>query len=337
MRLGRRALLAGFAAMPLAARAESIGSHIGGIARLDPALDDVVAADSPIQVLGSGYGWAEGPVWVRQGGYLLFSDVPGNIVWRWREGRPPERFLDPSGHARPVPDGIREGGANGLAIDGDGRLLLADSGNRNLQRLDLQSGARTVLASHWQGKRFNSPNDLVVAKDGAIYFTDPPYGLADGDKSPLKELEFNGLFRLGPDGVLSLLDRSLHRPNGVALSPDGLTLYLALSDEARPEILAYVLGADGMPQGAPRLFRSFADEAKAKQPGLPDGLTTDREGRVYATGPGGVNVLTPDGKLLGRISTGFPIANCAFGEDGRTLFLTSWKLLARVRLKAAGW
>lgn len=344
--IGRRTVLAGLSAVPLAAfpMATSAAAplpRIGGIVRVDPAMDDVVAADSPIEVLGSGYVWAEGPVWVPpsapNSGFLLFSDVPSNIVHRWQPGRPVEPFLDPSGHARPVPDAIREGGSNGLAIDRAGYLLMADSGNRAIVRMDLKTRRRTTLASQFEGKRFNSPNDLAVAPDGSIWFTDPPYGLKDAEKSPLRELDFNGLYRLAPDGGLMAVDRGMHRPNGVALSPDGRTLYVAMSDEARPQILAWSLGGDGLPTGPSRVFHDFSDGVKQKLPGLPDGLKCDREGRVYATGPGGVTVLDRTGKVLGTISTGGPIANCGFGEDGRTLFLTAWKQLARVRLKASGW
>ena len=233
--------------------------------------------------------------------------------------------------------GIREPGVNGIAVDGKGGLVMADSGNRCIARLDLASGRRTVLVDRFEGKRFNSPNDVAVAADGAIWFTDPPYGLADAEKSALRELDFNGVYRLAPDGRLTLVDRSQHRPNGLALSPDGRNLYLALSDEARPQILVYRLGADGLPADGWTLFHDATPQARQGLPGLPDGLKVDRDGRVFASAPGGVHVPSPEGRLLGIISTGGPVANCAFGEDGRSLFLTSHRILARVRLKASGW
>lgn len=335
-RITRRAALAGMATLPFVpalARAETVG----GITRLDPALDAVVDANAPIEVLGTGYRWAEGPVWVKRGGYLLFSDVPANIAYRWKAGEGVAPFLDPSGLAGPIPASIREAGSNGMAVDAGGRLIVADSGTRAIAAVDLATKRRTILADRYQGKRFNSCNDVAVGRDGAIYFTDPPYGLAEGDSSPLKELPFNGVFLRTSDGTIRLIDDKLKRPNGVALCPKKTTLYVAMSDEARPHILAYPLGADGLPRTAPTLFHDFSEPLARKLPGLPDGLKVDRAGRVFATGPGGVHVLSPEGKALGLIATGKATANCAFGEDGRTLFLTSSDMLARVRLKSPGW
>lgn len=335
-RITRRAALAGMATLPFVpalARAETVG----GITRLDPALDAVVDANAPIEVLGTGYRWAEGPVWVKRGGYLLFSDVPANIAYRWKAGEKITPFLDPSGLAGPIPASIREAGSNGMAVDAEGRLIVADSGTRAIAAVDLATKRRTILADRYQGRRFNSCNDVAIGRDGAIYFTDPPYGLAEGDTSPLKELPFNGVFLRTSDGTIRLIDDKLKRPNGVALCPKKTTLYVAMSDEARPHILAYPLGADGLPRAAPTLFHDFSEPLARKLPGLPDGLKVDRAGRVFATGPGGVHVLSPEGKALGLIATGKATANCAFGEDGRTLFLTSSDMLARVRLKSPGW
>lgn len=330
-RITRRAALAGMAAlpfMPAIARAE-----VGGITRLDPALDAVVDANAPIEIIASGYKWAEGPAWDVAEKCLYFSDVPSNIVYRWKEGEGAKEFLNPSGLAGSIPAGIREAGANGLLVD-DGKLLLADSGTRLIAAVDLKTKARTVLADRYDGKRFNSCNDLARSSDGAIYFTDPPYGLAEGDQSPLKELPFNGVYRL-KDGKVDLIDRSLTRPNGIAVTRG--TLFVAISDPDRPEILAYTLGKNGLPVGKPRVFHNARPQMARKLPGNCDGLKLDNEGRVYATGPGGVHVLSPKGKLLGIIGTGKAVANCAFGEDGRTLFLTSSDSVARVRLKARGY
>lgn len=335
-RITRRAALAGMAALPFApalARAETVG----GITRLDPALDAVIDVNAPIEVLGTGYRWAEGPVWVRSGSYLLFSDVPANIAYRWKAGEKITPFLDPSGLVGPIPASIREAGSNGMAVDAAGRLIVADSGTRAITAVDLATKRRTILADRYQGKRFNSCNDVALGRGGAIYFTDPPYGLAEGDTSPLKELPFNGVFLRTSDGAIRLIDDKLERPNGVALCPKKTTLYVAMSDEARPHILAYPLGADGLPRAAPTLFHDFSEPLARKLPGLPDGLKVDRAGRVFATGPGGVHILSPEGKALGLIATGKATANCAFGEDGRTLFLTSSDMLARVRLKSPGW
>lgn len=336
MKTTRRQIVAGLAAAPfltMSARAASAGQ----ITRLDPALDRLIDPAAPLEVVASGYRWAEGPVWVREGGYLLFSDVPANVVYRWsrRDGVRP--FLSPSGLAGPVPAEIREAGANGLTMDGKGRLIVADSGGRAIERVDLRTRRKTILADRFEGKRFNSCNDAVVGRDGAIYFTDPPYGLADGDASPIKELDFNGVFRLMPGKAPQLIDRSLSRPNGVGLSPAGDRLYVACSDEARPEIRVYDLGADGMPTGPSRQFADFSDEFARKLPGLPDGLEVARTGHLFASGPGGLYVIAPDGKKLGLIATGKAISNCAFGEDGKTLFMTASDRIARVRLRTSGW
>lgn len=332
----RRGALAGMAALPFVP-ALARAATVGGITRFDPALDAVVDVNTPIEVLSNGYKWAEGPVWVKSGGYLLFSDVPANVVHRWKQGEGVTRFLDPSGLAGPIPAGIREAGSNGLAIDSQGRLIVADSGTRVIAAVDLATKRRTILADRYQGKRFNSCNDVAIGKGGAIYFTDPPYGLAEGDTSPLKELAFNGVFLRSADGKVRVIDDTLKRPNGIGLCPRKTTLYVAMSDEARPQILAYPLGADGMPRAAATVFHDFSEPLARKLPGLPDGLKVDKAGRLFASGPGGIYVLSPEGRALGLIATGKAAANCAFGEDGRTLFVTSSDMLARVRLKSAGW
>jgi len=320
------------AALPLLTAATAPRT-VGGVRRLDPGLDAVIDATAPITVLGEGYRWAEGPVWLRKQGWLLFTDVPGNTIWRWRPGRGTDVFLRPSGLAGPVPDTFNEAGANGLALDRAGRLILADSGNRAVVRFDPATRRRTVLADRYEGKRFNSPNTVVVAQSGAIYFTDPPYGLKDPDRSSLRELDFQGVYRLDPDGRVHLLDGSHRRPNGIALSPDERTLYLALSDETRPELLAYPLDAEGR-TGKARVFHDMRPHMGPSQRGLPDGMAVDAAGRVFATGPGGVHVLSAQGQLLGIIATGKAIANLCFGgRDGRTLFLASHDMLACVQTK----
>ena len=334
--ISRRAALAGMAALPFVpalARAKTIG----GITRFDPALDAVLDANASIEVLGTGYRWTEGPVWVKKGSYLLFSDVPANVAYRWQQGEAITPFLTPSGLVGPIPAGIREAGSNGMTVDAKGRLIIADSGTRAIVAVDLASKRRTILADRYEGKRFNSCNDVVVGKGGALYFTDPPYGLAEGDTSPLKELPFNGVFLRTADGTIRVIDETLKRPNGIGLCPKKTTLYVSMSDEARPQILAYQLGADGMPRAAPTVFHDFSEPLARKLPGLPDGLKVDKAGRLFASGPGGIYVLSPEGKALGLIATGKAIANCAFGQDGKTLFLTSSDMLARVRLKSMGW
>ncbi|RPF72159.1 SMP-30/gluconolactonase/LRE family protein [Aurantiacibacter spongiae] len=338
--IGRRTFLGSLALAPLAGCVHPGSAprypRVGGIERLDARLDAIVDADAPVEQLATGYTWAEGPVWVSDGGFLLFTDPGNNVIHRWTPGIGAAPFLTPSGLAGPIPAGVREAGANGLRIDDRGRLVMADSGTRTIARMDLATREKVVLAATYEGQRFNSPNDLTLSRSGAIYFTDPPYGFSQADESPLREVPFNGLYRIAPGGDVALLDGSHRRPNGVALSPDERTLYLALSDEERPQVLAYDLDANGMPTGS-RLFLDMQSGLAAGLPGLPDGVKVDRTGNVFATGPGGVHVTTPRGEVLGIIATGKAVANCAFGgSDGRTLFLTSHDMLARVRLKARG-
>ncbi len=308
---------------------------IGRIHSEASALDRLVPADSPIEKLAEGFTWSEGPVWIEEGRYLLFSDVPANKMYRWSERDGVSVFLDPSGYDGPATAGFREPGSNGLIRGPKGTILMADHGNRAVARLDLATKRKTFLATQYRGKRFNSPNDLVLASNGAIFFTDPPYGLTGLNRSPLKEIPFNGIYRLDPDGTVSLIDDSMTFPNGIILSPDERTLYVANSDPERPIWMAYSLEADGRVTSK-RVFADASADVRAGLPGLPDGMAIDREGDLFATGPGGVHVFAPDGRRLGRIDTGTAVANGAFGEDGRTLFLASNNMLARVRTRTIG-
>jgi Gluconolactonase len=212
---------------------------------------------------------------------------------------------------------------------------MADHGNRQVSRVDSVNFTKTVLADRYNGKRFNSPNDLVFNRAGDLFFTDPPYGLAKLNDDPAKELDFNGVYRLSGAGVLSLLTRELTFPNGIALSPDERTLYVAVSDPTRPVWMAYDLRADGT-VGNGRVFFDASALAKAGRSGLPDGMKVDAAGNVFASGPGGVLVFSPQGKHLGTIVTGNLTANCAFGDDGSTLYMTVNHALMRVRLRTRG-
>jgi gluconolactonase len=341
--LSRRLVIAGAAAlstaacrttaMPVAAQAFPA---VGRIVRDAPALDRLIAPDARIEKLAEGFTWSEGPVWIADGGYLLFSDVPQNRIHRWSEADGASVFMAPSGYDGPDDSGFREPGSNGLIAGPAGSILMADHGNRAVARVDLATRAKTLLATQYDGKRFSSPNDLVQARNGAIFFTDPPYGLKDMNESPLKEQAHNGVYRLDPDGTVTLLVDDLTFPNGVALSPDQRTLYVAVSDPARAVIMAYDLSADGQVSRG-RVLRDFTALVGASAPGLPDGLAVDAQGHLFATGPGGVHILTPEGRSLGRIDTGTAAANCKFGgEDGRTLFITSGPFLARLRTRTRG-
>ena len=301
---------------------------IGRIRREAAELDSLIAPGAGIDKLADGFIWTEGPVWIPDGGYLLFSDVPANRMYRWSEAEGASVFLDPSG-AEDIA-GFREPGSNGLIRGPAGTILIADHGNRSIALLDLATKQKTVLADCYRGRRFNSPNDLVRSRGGAIYFTDPPYGLEGLDTSPLKEQPHNGVYRLDPGGAVALVDDSLTFPNGILLSPDERTLYVAVSDPERPVWLAYALDEQGAATGR-RIFADASAEAAAGLPGLPDGMAIDESGNLFATGPGGVHIFTPDGRRLGRIETGEPVANCAFGgADGRLLYLAANHAIGRL-------
>ena len=312
---------------------------VGRVVAFDPAFHAVVAPDARIEKLAEGYTWAEGPAWVDGAaggdGYLLFTDVPENTLYRWSAEDGASVFLKPSGYAGADTGALREAGANGLFAEPDGTMLLADSGNRLLARLDPRTKRKTTLAAAFEGKRLNSPNDVVRRSDGVVFFTDPPYGLEGLHDSPVKELPFSGVYRLDPDGRVRLLEDGLRFPNGIALSPDERTLYVANSDPKRPVWMAYALDADGDASDG-RVLADASDLVGDDHPGLPDGMAVAADGTLFATGPGGVIVMAPDGKRLGRIETGTAIANCAFGDDGRTLYLASHRFLARVRVRTVG-
>ena len=310
---------------------------VGSIERLDPALDALVDREARVERLADGFAWAEGPAWRKGGSYLVFSDAPHNTIWKWQEGSGVSVYMRPAGFTGPNPPG-RELGSNGLVFDRNGVLVMADHGNRNVARVADSNFTKTVLADRFEGKRLNSPNDLVYRSNGDLYFTDPPYGLAGQDQDPAKELAFSGVYRLTPDGTLTLLTRELARPNGIAFSPDERTLYVANSDASHAVWMAYDVNADGT-IGNGRVFFDATPMVRAGKQGLPDGMKVDRAGNLFASGPGGVLVFSPSGTHLGTITAGTVIANCAWGDDGSTLYLAANNTIARVRLKTrgAGW
>ncbi|GIW86702.1 MAG: gluconolactonase [Isosphaeraceae bacterium] len=310
---------------------------LGTIERLDPRFDTLVPRDAQVERLAEGFEWAEGPVWMPDldGGVLLFSDVPANTVYLWKPGTyGAAAHLRPSGYTGRRRRG-GEPGSNGLLRDPSGRLILMQHGDRRVARL-ADDGTFVTLADRYQGKRFNSPNDGVFDSSGNLYFTDPPYGLEQGVDDPARELDFQGVYRLTPDGNLSLLTKEMSRPNGIALSPDEKTLYVANSDPERAIWMAFPLNPDGT-LGPGRVFADVTHlVGKADKPGLPDGLKVDIHGNLFATGPGGVLVFAPDGTHLGTFATGQATANCGWGEDGATLFITADMYLGRVKLTTKG-
>lgn len=307
------------------------------IERLDPALDRLVASDAAIEVLAEGYDWSEGPVWVKDGGFLLFSDVPQNVIYRWKQGEGARQYLKPSGYTGSTPRG-GEMGSNGLTLDASGRLVICQHGDRRVARMDAPLNDPqpkfTTLADRYEGKRFNSPNDVVFHSNGDLYFTDPPYGMPKQFEDPGREIPYQGVYRRGRDGRITLLTRDMTRPNGLAFSPDEKRLYVAQSDATAAIWRVFDMKSDGT-LGQGRVLLDATGMVKTR-PGLPDGLKIDVDGNLFASGPGGVLVISPEGKHLGTIATGQATSNCAFGDDGRTLYITADMYLLRVRLKTKG-
>lgn len=302
---------------------------IGSIARLDPAFDALVPKDAQIEKLAGGFTFTEGPLW-RPSHVLWFSDVVGNVVRQWAPDGKVTVILQPGGYdGNSLPAGGFVG-PNGMTAGKDGAVLLCQHGNRRIVRIASDMKV-TTLVDKFGGKKLNSPNDLVFRSDGSLYFTDPPYGLPKQDDDPAKELKFNGVYRLA-GGKLQLVIKDLTRPNGIAFSPDEKTLYVANSDPERKLWMRYDVAANGSVSNG----KVFADATAEKEDGLPDGMKVDSLGNIYATGPGGVWVFSPEGKHLGTIKPPETPANCGWGEDGKSLYLTARTGLYRIKLAVAG-
>ena len=268
-----------------------------------------IIGENKVEKIADGFQFTEGPVWVND--HLLFSDIPADTIYK--HGETTETYLKPSGHS------------NGLTLDKHGRLLLCEH-DRRLTRLE-EDGSKTVLAESYEGKRLNSPNDLVVKSDGSIYFTDPPYGLPNRTEG--KELDFCGVYRL-TDEKLMLLDDGIPLPNGLAFSPDEKTLYVA--DSSSAQIYAYDVTATGLENK-----RVFAKMGAVDGTGAADGMKVDVDGNVFCTGPGGIHVIDPDGTKLGLIVCPEIPANLAWGrEDYRTLYITARTGLYGLKLLTGG-
>jgi len=315
------------------AKVKKVYPTFGEIERNDPALDAILPKDAKLEKLAEGFTWSEGPVWVRSGGYLLFSDVPRNVVFKWKEGAGTKEFLIPSGYSGKTPRG-GEPGSNGLTLDSQGRLVLCEHGDRRVARLE-KDGKQTSLADFYKWRRFNSPNDLVFKSNGDLYFTDPPYGLMQKNDDPAKEIPYSGVYRLDKKGEVTLLTQELTYPNGIAFSPDEKKLYVAVSDPDRAIWMVYDVQKDGTIANG-RVFFDATGMVKQGKKGLPDGMKVDKAGNVFATGPGGVLIFSPAGKHLGTINTGEPTANCGWGDDGATLYITANMYLCRVKTATKG-
>ncbi|MDG3003921.1 SMP-30/gluconolactonase/LRE family protein [Paludisphaera mucosa] len=305
---------------------------LGAIERLDPALDRLIPPGARVERIAEGFDWSEGTVWDSTVGRLLFSDVPENVVHQWMKAKGTSVALKPSGYTGSVGRG-GEPGSNGLTFDEKGRLVLCQHGDRRIARLEAD-GKFTTLVDRYEGKRLNSPNDGAFKSNGDFYFTDPPYGLLGDNHDQGKELAFNGVYKLGVDGRLTLLTRELSFPNGIAFSPDEKTLYVANSDPKRAIWMAYPVAADGT-LGAGKVFADVTPLA-GKRKGLPDGLKVDDAGNVFATGPGGVLIFSPAGKHLGTLATGEACGNCAWGEDRSVFYIASDMYIGRIQTTTKG-
>lgn len=313
---------------------------IGSIDRKDPKFDEIIPKDAQIELLAAGYKWTEGCVWSKKGGFLLYSDIPNNRVVKWSAKDGTADFLKPAGYTGAEKFTGEEPGSNGLAFDKDGTLWLCQHGDRRIAKLGADGKFVTVV-DKYMGKRLNSPNDLVFAKNGDLYFTDPPYGLPGQMKDPKKELDFQGVYRLNAKGELTLLTKEMTRPNGIGLSPDEKTLYVANSDPAAAIWRAFPINADGTLGAGKTIYDATKDVMASPNKGLPDGLKVDAKGNIFATAVNGVYVFGPgpDYPFLGRIVTNDKTANVGWGDDGTVLYLCTNDKLTRIktRTKGLGW
>ena len=302
------------------------------ITSLDPRFDRLVPKDAKIEKIADGFSWVEGPVWDKPGGYLLFSDIPANSIYKWKPGEGVSVFLENSGYSGVTSFAGKEPGSNGLTFDAKGRLVLCRHGDRQIGRLEAD-GRISVMADRYDGYRINSPNDLVFKSNGDLYFTDPPFGLPnafdDPDKAPVQ-----GVYRVSKAGTVTRLITDIKAPNGIAFSPDETTLYVSDVDPKRAAWLAYDVKQDGTVTNG----RVFFDATRwRKDPFFgPDGFKIDQHGNIFGARPGGLSVISPDGTLLGTIDTGQPTSNVAWGEDGQTLFITGGSSVYRMRLATKG-
>lgn len=305
---------------------------IGSIERMDSTINSLIPAEAQIEVLASGFEWAEGPLWLEEQQALIFTDVPTNKIWKWTEKDSLSLYLSPSGYLGDRTD-KREPGANGLTLDAAGNLILCQHGERQVGKMVASLGAPKpefeALATGYEGKRFNSPNDLAFNSKGQLFFTDPPYGMDPWDE---KQLDFQGVYRLDQDGKVNLLVDSLSRPNGIALSPDQKTLYIAQSDPEKARYYAFDLDENGNVVSGRVLFDATSLQNENRK-GLPDGLKVHSSGTLFATGPGGVLVISPEGKHLGTIMTENGTANCGFDSGEKYLYMTADSFLMRIALQ----
>ena len=306
---------------------------IGTIERLDPAFDSIVSKDAKAEIISEGTDWCEGPVWVEKNKMLLFSDVPRDTVYKWTEEKGKEVYLTPSGYTDTIPRG-GEMGSNGLTLDKDGNLVLCQCGNRQMARMEapLNKPAPKYisLANNYNGKKFNSPNDVVFNSAGELFFTDPPYGLEKQMDDPKKEISFQGVYKVKNDGTVILLTDTITRPNGILFFPGEKKLLISCSDPDKPNWYVFDVNGDSLTN--PKIFFSVTGYDK-KLKGLPDGMKVDKNGNVFATGPGGVYFLNSEGKLLGKLKVDDATSNIALSPDEKTIYITNDMYVLRLKMR----
>lgn len=308
---------------------------VGQVIRIDPKLNQLIPADAKIDIVAAGFGHLEGPVWIKDSLYLLINDTKAQTTYKWSPKTGLSKFIEHNGYTGRLPYS-EEPGSNGMTVDQQGRLIICDHGDRRIAAMPLRgkSGKRT-LTDNFGGKRYNSPNDVVAHTNGSLYFTDPPYGLPQKEKDPTREMTVNGVYQLLPNGTVKPVVQDMTLPNGLAFSPDGKTLYVTQSDSLKPIINAYPVMADGL-LGKGKLFFDGKTVPKLRYKEVPDGIKVDSEGNCWVAGPGGLLIISPAGKLLGRIDTGEIISNCAWGDDGNTLYIASSMFLCRIKTSVKG-
>lgn len=308
----------------------------GVVEIIDELALSLIDREASLHIHGRGYRWTEGPLWIEEGAFLLFSDIPNNVIHSYNADSGTQVYLEDSG-ATGLFDTDDNSGSNGLLLDPQGRLVLFQQGDRRIAlmnaRLSEPASEFTTLAGSYLGKRLNSPNDGVFHSDGSLYFTDPPYGLEKGMKDSRKELSFQGIYRLDSNGELELLDDTVSFPNGIALTGDEKRLIVAVSDPDTPVWLVYDINPDGS-LGNKQIFydASALIDVEGEQ-GLPDGMALHSSGNIFATGPGGVWIFAPDGRVLAKIRTGKLTANCSLSADERVLFITAHDTLMSISLR----
>jgi gluconolactonase len=309
---------------------------IGKVELYDNSAKDLIDTNAEFEIIGRNYTWCEGPVWVTSKQMLLFSDVPNDKIYKWVANDTPVVYLDPSGYTGTTPRG-GEKGSNGLTLDNKGRLLICQDGNRQIARmnstLDSPKAVYTSITSNYMGKKYNSPNDIVVSNNGTIYFTDPIYGLEKGANDPLRELKFEGVYEVDSSGKTTLLIDSISRPNGIALSLDEKVLYVGSSDDVHTKWYAYDLDANGNITKGKVLFDGTELKANATVKQGADGFKIDNNGNIFSAGPDGINIISPQGKLLGLIRIyNKRVSNCAFNENKDVLYVTATDVVLKIKL-----